>query len=660
MELSFFRKNFLGVLVIGSLFLGGCVSEDAAKTSKRFSTGSGKLGTVTTSGAGAGTTAGSTGIESDVPPKVEIRHLIEPNLITDMTYSSGTGYAGGGTYVRKLTLPKNFAGRLYVAGININTLANRNIKVRFKFGATAETKEVPATVSKAPGITPQTNVDVLILDLKSEPFRNIRLTYDLFDYNDYTPTLTNANPTPVQSNLDSNLYCRGLKLEHDSTFNGIGACDQNSEECLYSYAKVSDQGLLKQTSVVIGGVTTTVFVPVVPSTPQIQQASNGYYGDGLSEILKRPLQDDYTEAGSPLSFLYTISSLHSFNLTDVVSGTPKTLGTLGNYKYNGPYQLLNCAEWSFNRCFYGTNDLNFIANNTGSTWADKKLFRESAHSLGSNIIYYKSLLFPLATKIKNLRAGVSYLGSDSPFDPKVPQTQGSIAGESKWMDGANERVTKNYDGEHIGSCNVSATIEIIAKDDNGNWYVVSESRDVKLQLTRPTQYQTDTGDEVLYNNYKTCNSNSMCGSSECCYNNRCWSETLVSQCIDTSSYIGNKLVGDVCATDMECQSLCCNKTNGKCAVHNTILTPPVLCQKPIGEFCIATEWCQKTPVTTYLIVKTGTDPSTGAVTCTLRSYTKLEYGECKNGQCVAPVQSVPPVFDYNNPDCSGAVTAPNF
>lgn len=226
----------------------------------------------------------------------------------------------------------------------------------------------------------------------------------------------------------------------------------------------------------------------------------------------------------------------------------------------------------------------------------------------------------------------------------------------RWGDA---RVTKNYDGEHIGSCNVTATMEIIAKDDNGNWYVVSESKDIKLQLVRPTQYSTELNDNVLYQNYKTCSSNSMCGASECCYNNRCWDETLVSQCIDNSNYNGNKVVGDTCATDVECQSLCCNTTSGKCAVHNTLLNPQVLCQKPIGSFCIAKEWCQKTPITTYLIVKTGTDLQ-GNVTCALRSYVTQEYGDCKNGVCVAPVQSSPPPFDVNNPDCSNAVTAPNF
>ncbi len=653
MDLTNFGKKFFTVVLAGQFLLTACVPETAQKASRfNSTTGTGSLGSATTSGAGAGDGT-TTDDDSSIPPKVEIRHLIEPNLSTDSTYSSGTGYTGGGSYVRKLTLPKNYAGRLYVAGINISTLAARNVKVRFKFGVNAEAVEIPATVGKAPGITNASSVDVLIMDLRSEPFRQLRLTYDLFDYNDYSDT----SSTPVQDNRDSGLYCRGLKLEHDPTFNGVGACDAATEDCYYSYAKLTDQGLAKQTQVTTNGVTSTVFVPITPSTTQVEQGTSGYYGDALSAALLRPLPDDYLNTAGIFNFV--LATGYGFNQTEVTNSTIKTISSLGNYKYLGPYGIQNCSEWQFNKCTYGSSDLSFIAGNSDTATNKNKLFREVAHLLGPNILYYKSYMFPLATKVSSLRAGVDHWGSVNPFDIKDVITGASTVGESKWMDGANARVQKNYDGEHVGSCNVTATMEIVAKDDNNTWYVVSESKDVKLQLVRPTQYSTELNDNVLYQNYKTCSSNSMCGSSECCYNNRCWDETLVTQCIDNSNYTGNKLIGDTCATDVECQSLCCNSTSGKCAVHNTALSPQVLCQKPIGEFCIAKEWCQKVPVTTYLIVKTGTDTQ-GNVTCTLRSYVTQEYGDCKNGTCVAPVQSAPPTFDYNNPDCSNAVTAPNF
>ena len=57
-----------------------------------------------------------------IEAKVEIRHLIEPKVDDN---------SDGGAYKRKLTIPKNFDGHLYVAGINISTLSEKNLKVRF-------------------------------------------------------------------------------------------------------------------------------------------------------------------------------------------------------------------------------------------------------------------------------------------------------------------------------------------------------------------------------------------------------------------------------------------------------------------------------------------------------------------------------------------------
>ena len=191
------KKSMSSILAM-AFAVSGCLSSDIPKAQQGFnSTAAGE----STTGAGEGaTTTGSGSGSTSIPPKVEIRHLIEPNLSTDITYTSGTGYGGGGSYVRKMTLPKNFQGRMYLAGINIGTLANRHVKVRFKFGVGRDAITIPGVVSAAPGITPQTNISVLVMDMRSEPFRNIRLTYDLFDYNEYS-----ATQTPVQDNRDSGL-----------------------------------------------------------------------------------------------------------------------------------------------------------------------------------------------------------------------------------------------------------------------------------------------------------------------------------------------------------------------------------------------------------------------------------------------------------------------
>ncbi len=657
------RIKFLNILVsqllVMSFVVTGCLPSDVPSTRNL------DLAAATTGGAQSGNNAGAggntVGNGTTLPPKVEIRHLIEPNLTSDLTYSTGTGYAGGGSYLRKLTIPKNYQGRLYLAGINVGTLADRHVKVRFKFGIGKEPVTIPATVAQAPGITPATAISVLVMDLRSEPFRAVRLPYDLFDYNDYDYA---DGDTPVQENRNSGLFCRGLRIEDDPTFTGVGVCgDQPSEECLYAYAKVLDQGLVKTSG--------SVLVPLTPSRPQVKSTvSLNYHQDYLYEHLKKALPDTMAVSGTNTTFKFSALSA-STNVTDfrnIDFGFPATLWdpvTLygSTYHYRGPYRIVNFNDWHFGFAFsdlHGSKKLfkenSFVAYPVASYFP---LPDDNQASPFQDRIYYNSYLFPLATRL-DLPAGVSHLSSTAVDGVRTEQVLAS-AGKTLWMDGANARAqSRNYDLEHIGSCNVSATIEIIAKDNNGVDYVIATSREVKLQLVRPTQYRTDTGNEVLYTNFKSCTTNSSCGGSECCFNNRCWDENLVSQCIDENSPQGNRIVGDSCTTDFECTSLCCNRTTGKCAAHNTILTPAVLCSKPIGEFCIAKEWCQKSPITKCLIVKTGTD-SSGNTTCRQQCYTTQEFGDCKNGACTPPVQEPIVPVDTTAPGaCDNAVPAPSF
>jgi hypothetical protein len=649
------RKKSLSMILAMAFAISGCMPSDVPTGRQGFAEATG-VG-VTTVGAGAGTTSGSTsGSSSGLLPKVEIRHLIEPNLSTDNTYSSGTGFAGGGSYVRKLTLPKNFQGRLYLAGINIGTLADRHVKVRFKFGVGREPVTLSAFVSQAPGITPQTNIHVLVMDMRAEPFRNVRLPYDLFDYNEYGPT-----DTPVQDNRDTGLYCRGLRLEDDPTFTGVGQCDglQPNEECLYAYAKVMDQGLVKEVPVTtpVPGV---VYVPTVPTLANIKStAGNGYYQDWLTQQIKKPLADNIL---GPFKFSenpFPVGSTDAFNAwfgATVNATVPSNFGAFNilnsNYYYRGPYRLVNSGDWHFKFLdLVGTNRLfKSSLNYPGGT---------GAPAPENNRLYYQSYMFPLATQL-DLNTGVSHLASTT-WDAPRSETTLSLPGKTQWMDGANARAnSKNSELEHIGSCNVSASMEIIAKDNNNNEYVIALSEEVKLQLVRPIQHYTDSGNDVLYSNFKTCTSNATCGGNECCFNNRCWDQTLVSQCFDSSTSQGNKQVGETCLTDLECTSLCCNRTSGLCSPHNTNLTSPVLCSKPIGDYCIAKEWCQKVPIIKCLVVRTGTD-ALGNTTCRQQCYTTQEYGECKNGMCSPPYQEPITTFDANDPAaCANAVPAPNF
>jgi hypothetical protein len=61
-----------------------------------------------------------------------------------------------------------------------------------------------------------------------------------------------------------------------------------------------------------------------------------------------------------------------------------------------------------------------------------------------------------------------------------------------------------------------------------------------------------------------------------------------------------------------------------------------------------------------LVVKTGTD-SLGNTTCRQQCYYQEEFGDCKNGVCIPPVQEQVPSFDPSAPDaCTNAVPAPRF
>jgi hypothetical protein len=635
------RKIYQILSISWALLNYGCIDSDVASVGRDYQSYNSECSTGLN--CSNGETYSSMGIGAVPPPVVEIRHLIEPNLSTDTTYSTGIGKKpSGGSYVRKLTLPKNFAGRLYLAGINVGTLSSTHVKVRFNFGLNREPITIPAFVSKAPGITPQTDISVLVMDLRSEPFRNIRLPYDLFDYNEY-----DSGTDPTEDNRNTNLYCRGLKIEDDPTFNGKEACDSVNEECLYAYAKVVDQGLIKES------------VPLTPSFPQVKSTGGGgYYKDSMAYKILKPLQDSIPVNNIKFSELDVSSGSSSIILTNPgnIWDPIPILGT--NYYYRGPYRLINRSNWEFKLSF-------------GDLHGKNRLFKENSFIpypiyledplLGDNSnpeqerLYFKSYLFPLATKL-NLAANKSYLPQD-----QITEKILSVSGKTELMDGSNARAqSRNYDQEHVGSCNVTATIEIIAKDKNNISYVIASSKDVKLQIVRPTQYSTDLGNEVLYSNYKSCTSDAGCSSNECCLNNRCWDQNLVSNCIDNRSQQGNRDIGDQCASDLECSTLCCNPNSATCSPHNTSVTPAFLCSKPMGDYCIAKEWCQKSTVVKCYVIKTGID-NLGNVTCRQQCYNVEEFGDCKNGICIPPFQAAIPSFDPSLQNaCDNAVPAPYF
>jgi hypothetical protein len=238
-------------------------------------------------------------------------------------------------------------------------------------------------------------------------------------------------------------------------------------------------------------------------------------------------------------------------------------------------------------------------------------------------------------------------------------------GDSAYMDGCNARAASFDDitGEHIGSCNVTGTIEIIANSDEDDTIAVIDITDeVKLQLVKPSVLNT-TGDNVLLSSFEQCSSSSQCGSDSCCINKRCWSKSIVSQCIEDLPSFGNQVTGESCSTDYQCSSLCCSKIDGRCAPHDTLASTPSFCSKATGQSCISKEFCQKHPVTTCDIILTGND-TFGNKTCALRCITAEVFGDCSApdgagvGICTPPkITCSPPVFNPNDPNrCDEAKT----
>ncbi len=629
-------------LVMIMAMLNACVASGTSKRSKSKSDSQSADGS-SGSGQGAGTSDGS--INGDniatIEGKVDLKHIVDPFT---------------GTYKTKITIPKNYKGKLYLSGLNITSLNNKIVKVRFRFGREYEEVVIPATIGRATGITPSTDVELLILDLEDQPFQDMRLLYDLYDYNDYDTDddgeefgSDDLYQEPVSDVRDSGLFCRGLYLEDDPTFtisSTNDACDSAGEICHYSYARILDSGLYYMDG--------TVETAITPSEPQVDMESSGYASQSQSQLLKKCLPD-----------VDHLASLEAVLQTDVSAASTSKVAYedeafSGNYVYKGPYRTVSRSYWEIKSgalfsdiSVAGTEPSGLfqtILNNAPSATAGDP---NAAAQAG-----IKSFLFPRAGKM-SLQANVEYIGfTDLTAQLTASRTIRELvsSGKSDYMDGCNLRVS-TYDedrNESISSCNVSATIDIVYTNSDGDTEVITSSTDLKLQLTRASETDFE-GNEVRYSALNKCSNSNACGANECCFNERCWSKDLVSQCIEDTNEEGNLSVGEDCSSDYQCQSLCCSKSTGSCAVHNPSLDAQ--CGKSPGQECVAQEFCREEMVQTCYKVKTGTN-SNGEATCALRCYYVPTFGNCVEGVCVAPTTPDVPSFDPADPQCSDAIDPP--
>jgi hypothetical protein len=554
------------VFILALFFvLTSCLNQDGPRSGALKSKSASKINAGQKSGEqGAGpqdTGIGNTDNTSDNIQQVELRHFINPF---------------DGSYTPKLTLPKNYQGSFYIAGLNLTSLNEKFLYVRFYFGKERAALTLPATLGRADGLTIYSDLQVLVLNFDALPLSRLQLFYDLYD------GASDSDTNPTQDPRSRQLYCRGLS-----------AIDDTTPAKQYAFAKVLDNGAYNN----ITGL------PRIPSEPNVQIATGATLASEKATYgLKRCLSDS----------------------NDALNATIATIDGV-NDLFRGPYRFLNYSQWQI------TPDKLFRT----ITGVDQTTARQS-------------LLFPRKGKLQ-LRSGVEYLDSSGNVSTL------SSAGETAFMDGCNIRAA-SYNAslnEHIGSCNVTATVELLSRDSSGGEVILASSRELKLQVVRASQ-ENFRGKEVLFGSSNRCASSNQCGSDECCYNSRCWSKDIVNSCGDELEVVGNRRTGESCGTDYQCSSLCCQSSTGTCSPHVINDVEQLLCNKPASQQCVTSEFCSRELTNTCYIVKTGFNAQ-NVPTCDLRCYNVYKFGRCDKGICLPALQPTPPTFDPANPDCSTAI-----
>ncbi len=605
-------KKFIFQTLVIFVVLASCVDVGQTRnksTSNKSSRGSESIVTPTS-------TPAPTPIATIVPARAELRGILDPI---------------DGKVKAKVSIPKNYKGWIYLHALNVASLKSKFVYVKFSFGKDKAEMVFPATVGIPNGVVPRVTYDMLMIDMTSGQLNEVRNLYQLYDYGEYDSNNDGIEDlVPASDALDSTLYCRGLNLSDDSTFidsDNNGKCDQATDRCLYSYAKITDRSFNTHVS----NAPAIDFLAAVPFEAEGRNGASDRW----------PCLPDSKKKSDLITSLGGSGAVTISGPTTLYGGEIATFVDFGTYVYNGPYLRLDTSSgWQIK---------------ASAIFGSKGIFKTAA--VGS--AEYGSLLFPRTGKI-DLKDGVTYLGSTTPFGVRTFTASGG--GISNYVDGCTVRAlwSSHDDPEKsLGSCNVTATIEILEKSGT-SFSKISETNELKLQLTRASKKDSQ-GNELIVNSMKSCHGANECGSSECCYNKHCLSKNIVSACMGDDEPSGNQGIGESCSSDYDCVSLCCNTSLGTCGVHMAWDDGdeyPVTCSKSPGQSCIAKEWCQRENVSTCMIVKTGIDSETNKITCAVRCYNVPTYGDCIDSKCYPPTVPAYPVFDPANPDCSRAVNPP--
>ena len=205
----------------------------------------------------------------------------------------------------------------------------------------------------------------------------------------------------------------------------------------------------------------------------------------------------------------------------------------------------------------------------------------------------------------------------------------------------------------FGTCPETTRIDIVTRNPlTGRLTTFAATQNIKFNFHNANN--NNVGREILYSEFRSCFSSMDCTAGNCCFNGRCWARTLAGQCLEDTSYY-NQPVGYSCSSNYECSSLCCNNASRTCGVLESNDKNHVLCNQLPGSLCIDKTWCQEESVRDCRVIKTGMNPLTGALTCSLFCYERKEHGDCVNHRCQSPRTPPVPYFDPNNPNCSAAI-----
>jgi hypothetical protein len=581
--------------------------------------------------------------------------------------------------VSKLSIEKNFGGILYINGANISALSGHLITVRFNFGRNLEPVDVPAVIARSDKVIPRSNALMIAVDFKSRPFASLKLPYDLFDYNNYVNSSNVEANTPVTDPYNENLYCRGLRLNHDTTWidsNRDGKCASTDEKCLYAYAKILDTGLFTSTGAAL-----------YPAFPQLDHAGTGYINDTSASNFSDPTSiqrskclPDSNSAGnlvgtgaSPgtLGNSYIVGST-SLSYNDQVAHVRvvnnQTLRT--DYIYKGPYRPTATSLWEIQGdALFSTT----VSLSNPGYGIFRKFLSGTSNATQKIEAGYKSYLFPRAGRM-SLRAGVDHFSSSGAFDNARNFNAGlGSNGSTGFMDGCNLRVSSyNYtNDENIASCNVTATIQILARDDKNPQTIVHTGTKLKLQVIRDT-LKTTGNVEVLHESRPFCGTSNACSSDECCFNNRCLKSSQIGSCPDFQEIPAFTKESGRCRSDFDCVTFCCMNAGtdsvtglgtGQCAVKPGDPLSP-FCNKPTfgSQKCLTGDQCSVKCQKVRVKILTQSIQDDGK-NCKICEIFLTATGLCNSNNLCVDAPDIPDQVPANvvvNPSCNDAKALGDF